>query len=468
MLKTISWTLSLSIVLMSPGFNCWAALSETVSGPNAGVDLVPANMNARMQNIGDNSAANFLNVESFEIPAKELGTVPNSISVTPTKVGVQSHKIFLDSGLRIAGVTTKADRKPQSGFKATLTKHAAKITQAAKNIRQAVKNHIAGKIANWRRIFDGASFHPALALAGAAGYLPQAASSLRKANLYLATINDVSSKAEVPAPGQKADVPGPLTPSFPVQRTLTQEEMAKFKQLIDFAITQEQSTILIQSYPSERDAWGQGLTPMYDDQQGGRFLGTAIYVIHKFMDDDKSVKTETVDAFLIKPDGTVGDSQVIDDKKTASLENPEVQRRLNKDISFWMNYEIPGAKKNWIAKIKHALGWDQSAAKGKIIAVIAGLAMGALALALMPHLALAATHAAMGVGGTFAGNAAKGVLLGAVGGAVIGVMAAVLLANRIFPKSGDAKVMLVVVAPVLGGIGAVIGAFLGFIVKSIF
>ena len=159
MLKTISWTLSLSIVLMSPGFNCWAALSETVSGPNAGVDLVPANMNARMQNIGDNSAANFLNVESFEIPAKELGTVPNSISVTPTKVGVQSHKILLDSGLRIAGVTTKADRKPQSGFKATLAHHAAKIMKATQKIRQAVKNHIAGKIANWSNFFDGANLY---------------------------------------------------------------------------------------------------------------------------------------------------------------------------------------------------------------------------------------------------------------------------------------------------------------------
>ena len=202
----MSLSLSLAIVLMSPGFNCWAAFSETVSGPNARVDLVPVNMNARMQNIGDNSAANFLDTESPEMPAKELGTVPNSISVTPTKVGVQSHKILLDSGLRIAGVTTKADRKPQSGFKATLTKHAAKIMKATQKIRQAVKNHIAGKIANWSNLFDGASLHPAYAGMGM-NSLPKTPFIREAKDL---NILEADSGLDGPIPGAKNEsVPAP-------------------------------------------------------------------------------------------------------------------------------------------------------------------------------------------------------------------------------------------------------------------
>ena len=163
-MKTISWMLSLAIVLMSPGLNCWAEMSETFHQIPTGVEIVPTGLNAQMQSIGEGSMQNFLSKDLLSVSANDV--LEKTEGPSFRRKPESSKSKILDLGVQIAAVT-KAEQAAGagvtnnkiSGFKAILAHHAARGIQAIQKFHQAVLNHIA----NWSSLFDGLSLHPALA-----------------------------------------------------------------------------------------------------------------------------------------------------------------------------------------------------------------------------------------------------------------------------------------------------------------
>ncbi len=200
-MKTMSLSLSLAIVLMSPGLNCWATLSETVNVPRASVDVVPVDS-------FNNALVPETNFSFKDADVSVAETVTQDAVQLKATDGIEAEKTAERSFKNVNPVATSGITQNQArGFKETLAHHAARGIQAIQKFHQAVLNHIAG----WSNLFDGSRFHPALALAGDAGYVPQAASSLREAkNLYLeeASANGVDNGSTV-----EAAVPAPNAPS---------------------------------------------------------------------------------------------------------------------------------------------------------------------------------------------------------------------------------------------------------------
>ncbi len=158
-MKTASWTLSLALIVMSPGVNCYAAMAEMSSHQ---IETVPLGIGNGMTALGADSADNFLNAESPEMPADDVSAKIKE----PLLIYIRS-EVSLPNPL-------ESGRKPESresmrlgsGFKAMLAKPAARVVKMTRNIRQAVLNHISNGNAIWSHLFDG-GLQPAYGYANA-------------------------------------------------------------------------------------------------------------------------------------------------------------------------------------------------------------------------------------------------------------------------------------------------------------
>ncbi len=346
-MKTMSLSLSLAIVLMSPGLNCWATLSETVNVPRASVDVVPAGLNAQMQSIGEGSAQNFLSKDLLSVSANDA--LEKTEGPSFRRKPESSKSKILDLGVQIVAVT-KAEQAAGvgvtnnkiSGLKATLAHHAARGIQAIQKFHQAVLNHIA----NWSNLFDGSRLQPALAGYGM-NSIPKFPPFLRVSreakNLYLkessANGADNGSKAEssVPAPGQES-------PSQVITK-LTAEQLAKFKQLADFASSPANTTntttpnhnVILAGQPGAYKFF-------YKGELGTGGSGFAMVSSNEIQPD----KNFEMYHLPINESGSFyteyGLTHMTFEKtETPLLDSQQAQQIIKDNIAFWMAYQIPGS-----------------------------------------------------------------------------------------------------------------------------
>lgn len=163
--KVLSGALCALIAMLAPGIGAYqAAAQETNVRAESGlnISLAPASLQLQMQDIGNNSAENFLGASFSNGDDAERMPLVNPVE-------------RLDPGFRRGderGRQNDERRRPSEGavqaktlnLKAALKKHAAKIVNATQKISQEVKDRLADKIANWsNNLFDGSKLAPAYA-----------------------------------------------------------------------------------------------------------------------------------------------------------------------------------------------------------------------------------------------------------------------------------------------------------------
>ena len=335
-MKTMSLSLSLAIVLMSPGLNCWATLSETVNVPRASVDVVPVDS-------FNNALVPETNFSFKDADVSVAETVTQDAVQLKATDGIEAEKTAERSFKNVNPVATSGITQNQArGFKETLAHHAARGIQAIQKFHQAVLNHIA----NWSNLFDGSRLQPALAGYGM-NSIPKFPPFLRVSreakNLYLkessANGADNGSKAEssVPAPGQES-------PSQVITK-LTAEQLAKFKQLADFASSPANTTntttpnhnVILAGQPGAYKFF-------YKGELGTGGSGFAMVSSNEIQPD----KNFEMYHLPINESGSFyteyGLTHMTFEKtETPLLDSQQAQQIIKDNIAFWMAYQIPGS-----------------------------------------------------------------------------------------------------------------------------
>ncbi len=197
--KVLSGALCALISMLAPGIGAYQAAAQDINAraeipSGIAMPLAPASVGVGMQNLGMDSAQSFLdaffnkgeNNPMEALPqnaAKRVANASQSAEIKSAALGRRDERGRPNNG----AIGTQA-----AGLKASLKKRADKIVKATQKIRQAVKDHIAGKIANWSGIFDG-SLQPAYAGAANAPFAPQVSALGEAKALYLKeAANDAS------------------------------------------------------------------------------------------------------------------------------------------------------------------------------------------------------------------------------------------------------------------------------------
>ncbi len=152
MKKILSVMLSSIVAMFAPGFGCWQALAVEVNNPVTSVRtlVLPVSLNNNIVPFQTNSQ-----FEGAEISVEKIGTED---AVQPQARGeifpaeTSSVRVDENQSLETSGGISQAVEPQTRSFKATLAKHAARVIKMTRNIRQAVADHIAGRIANWSNL----------------------------------------------------------------------------------------------------------------------------------------------------------------------------------------------------------------------------------------------------------------------------------------------------------------------------
>ncbi len=441
--KVLSGALCALIAMLAPGIGAYQAAAQDFAGREVpsgiAMPLVPTSIEAQIQNIGMDSAQNFLDA-SFNKGENNLMEV---LPQNPAKRVVNvSQSAEIKSTLKLP-----ATKRLGTAIQKTAKSFAVKLKKIHAAVSQKVSDSISDKISGFTRLFDGSKLAPAYAKTRASSFNFAARKKFVLKN-YLSQASSPNSsgvaQAEPPAPNSNND--GAVLETA-IQRALNEAQTVSFM-IKKMGVYQSAQDVVrdLKTDPSGVDSEALGNLSMTAGSIAGEAKNVLIPAVANIIDvakglEGKNVQIDAAKWAQLKEAGQAAaqdlkDMSVVSAQIADALSN---NKASSDDIAAWktLSSAFADSSTSLSASLEKVFSPDALSGKKESLANAQDSSLGKIAFAVsFIALMIAASH--------LAPLAVVGVILGA------GIGAAMT------PKGQDSSVNMLVGMFLGLGIGAML------------
>ncbi len=315
--KVLSGALCALIAMLAPGIGAYqaAALDVNAGGETAHsetvIPLVPTSIEAQIQNIGMDSAQNFLDASFSKGENNLMEALPQNAAKRVVNV---SQSAEIKSALKLsAAKSLSATKRLGTAIQKTAKSFTAKFKQIHAAISQKVSDSISDKISGFTRLFDGSKLAPAYAKTRASSFNFAARKKFVLKNyLSQAAGPDLSgsnqaeppterSREEVPLPNSAEKQPAPASNNdsaaleTAIQSALNEAQTVSFM-IKKMGVYQSAQDVVrdLKTDPSGVDSEALGNLSMTAGSIGGEAKNVLIPAVQNIINVNKSLAGKNV------------------------------------------------------------------------------------------------------------------------------------------------------------------------------